>query len=137
MRKSRRYLPTGLAVLAVAMPSLAEERFLLAAENQVIEINRAGRVTSILKHPGHGNIWEAWRLPDGGIFYVHRDGMAVFDKNNRLVMELAARCSMAVSGSPCSIARQPRSAWSIGAAPWSAELRFQICGRSRYIPATA
>ena len=90
MRKSRRYLPTGLAVLAVAMPALAEERFLLAAENQVIEINRAGRVTSILKHPGHGNIWEAWRLPDGGIFYVHRDGMAVFDKNNRLVMEHAA-----------------------------------------------
>ncbi len=90
MQKSRRNLLTGLAVLAAAMPTLAEERFLLAAENQVIEINRAGRVTGILKHPGHRNIWEAWRLPDGGIFCVHRDGMAVFDKNNRLVMEHAA-----------------------------------------------
>lgn len=90
MEKSHRKLLTSVALLAAAMPTLAEERFLLAAENQVIEINRAGRVTGILKHPGHRNIWEAWRLPDGGIFYVHRDGMAVFDNNNRLVMEHAA-----------------------------------------------
>jgi len=79
-----------LAFLATALPAVAEQRFLLAAENQVIEVNRVGRVTSVLKHPGHRNIWEAWRLPDGGTFYVHRDGLAVFDKNNRLVMEHAA-----------------------------------------------
>lgn len=79
-----------MAVLAAPLPAVAEERFLLAAENQVIEINRAGRVTGILKHPGHRSIWEAWRLPDGGVYYVHRDGMALFDKDNRLVMEHAA-----------------------------------------------
>jgi hypothetical protein len=72
------------------LPAVAEERFLLAAENQVIEINRAGRVTALLKHPGHRNIWDVWRLPDGGIFYVHHHGMALFDKQNRLVMEHAA-----------------------------------------------
>ena len=90
MRSYLRYLLSAIAALTAALPALAEQRFLLAAENQVIEINRAGHVTSVLKHPGHRNIWEAWRLPDGGIFYVHRDGMALFDKENRLVMEHAA-----------------------------------------------
>ena len=90
MRSHLRNLLAAIAALTAALPALAEQRFLLAAENQVIEINRAGQVTSVLKHPGHRNIWEAWRLPDGGIFYVHRDGMALFDKNNRLVMEHAA-----------------------------------------------
>ena len=90
MRSVLRNLLTAIATLTAAIPALAEQRYLLAAENQVIEINRAGRVTSVLKHPGHRNIWEAWRLPDGGIFYVHRDGMALFDKHNRLVMEHAA-----------------------------------------------
>jgi hypothetical protein len=71
----------------IAPPTPAEERFLLAGENQVIEVNRAGRVTHVLKYPGHRGIWDAWRLPDGGIFYTHRDGVALFDKNNRLVME--------------------------------------------------
>lgn len=79
--------PLPLLLLAATLPGAAEQRFLLAAENQVIEVNRAGRVTSVLKHPGHRNIWDAWRLPDGGIFYVHRDGLAVFDKNNRLILE--------------------------------------------------
>lgn len=79
-----------LGLLAAVTPVPAEERFLLAAENQVIEINRAGRVTGVLKHPGHRNIWDAWRLPDGGIFYVHRNGMALFDNKNKLVMEHAA-----------------------------------------------
>ncbi|MFN9456728.1 MAG: hypothetical protein ACK6D7_05015, partial [Acidobacteriota bacterium] len=86
MPRSRRRLPL-VSLLAATLPSAAEQRFLLAAENQVIEVNRAGRVTSVLKHPGHRNIWDAWRLPDGGIFYVHRDGLAVFDKNNRLILE--------------------------------------------------
>ncbi|MCA2969993.1 MAG: hypothetical protein INH43_15875 [Acidobacteriaceae bacterium] len=86
MPSSHSLLPL-LSVLATALPAVAEQRFLLAAENQVIEVNRAGRVTSVLKHPGHRNIWDAWRLPDGGIFYVHRDGLAVFDKNNRLILE--------------------------------------------------
>jgi hypothetical protein len=65
----------------------AEERYLLAADNQVIEINRAGKVTDLLKHPGHGGIYDAWRLPDGGIAYSHRGGLAVFDAAKKLIME--------------------------------------------------
>jgi hypothetical protein len=90
MRSYLRNLLAVMTALTAAIPALAEQRYLLAAENQVIEINRGGHVTSVLKHPGHRNIWEAWRLPDGGIFYVHRDGMALFDKDSRLVMEHAA-----------------------------------------------
>ncbi len=69
----------------------AEERFLLAADNQVIEVNRAGKVTDLLKHPGHGGIYDAWRLPDGGIAYAHRGGLAVFDASKKLVLEHKAR----------------------------------------------
>lgn len=65
----------------------AEEHYLLAADNQVIEINRAGKVVSVLKHPGHGGIYDAARLPDGGIAYAHRGGLAVFDAAKKLVME--------------------------------------------------
>jgi hypothetical protein len=65
----------------------AEERYLLAADNQVIEINREGKVTDLLKHPGHGGIYDAARLPDGGIAYAHRGGLAVFDAAKKLVME--------------------------------------------------
>ena len=69
----------------------AEERFLLAADNQVIEIDRSGKVTALLKHPGHGGIYDAWRLPDGGIAYAHHGGLAVFDAANKLVIEHKAR----------------------------------------------
>lgn len=69
----------------------AEERFLLAADNQVIEINRAGLVKEVLKHPGHSGIYDAWRLPDGGIAYAHRGGLAVFDASKKLVLEHSAR----------------------------------------------
>jgi len=65
----------------------AEERYLLAADNQVIEIDRTGKVVSVLKHPGHGGIYDAARLPDGGIAYAHRGGLAVFDAAKKLVME--------------------------------------------------
>ena len=65
----------------------AEERYLLAADNQVIEIDRRGKVVSVLKHPGHGGIYDAARLPDGGIAYAHRGGLAVFDAAKKLVME--------------------------------------------------
>jgi hypothetical protein len=65
----------------------AEERYLLAADNQVIEIDRSGKVVSVLKHPGHGGIYDAARLPDGGIAYAHRGGLAVFDAAKKLVME--------------------------------------------------
>ncbi len=75
--------------LASSLP--AEERFLLAADNQVLEINRAGRVKDVLKHPGHSGIYDAWRLPDGGIAYAHRGGLAVFDAAKKLVLEHAAR----------------------------------------------
>jgi hypothetical protein len=69
----------------------AEERFLLAADNQVIEVNRAGMVTDMLKLPGYGGIYDAWRLPDGGIAFAHRGGLAVFDATKKLVLEHAAR----------------------------------------------
>lgn len=80
----------ALASIAMTLPIPAEERFLLAADNQVIEVNRAGTVTDILKHPGHGGIYDAWRLPDGGMVYSHRGGLAVFDGNKKLLMEHAA-----------------------------------------------
>jgi len=72
-------------------PLLAEERFLLAADTQVIEVNRDGHVTEILKQPGQDGLYDAWRLPDGGIAYAHRGGLMVFDKNQKLVLEHAAR----------------------------------------------
>jgi hypothetical protein len=65
----------------------AEEHYLLAADTQVIEINRAGKVLAVWKHPGHGGIYDAARLPDGGIAYAHRGGLAVFDAAKKLVME--------------------------------------------------
>ena len=65
----------------------AEEHYLLAADTQVIEINRAGKVLAVWKHPGHGGIYDAARLPDGGIAYAHRGGLAVFDAGKKLVME--------------------------------------------------
>ena len=69
----------------------AEEHYLLAADTQVIEINRAGKVLTVWKHPGHGGIYDAWRLPDGGIAYAHKGGLAVFDATKKLVMEHKAR----------------------------------------------
>jgi hypothetical protein len=81
------HLAKLFALLLFATPLLAEERYLLAADNQVIEVDRAGKVTAVLKHPGHGGIYDAWRLPDGGIAYAHRGGLAVFDAGAELVME--------------------------------------------------
>ena len=69
----------------------AEERFLLAADTQVIEVNRAGHVTECIAGRGHSGIYEAWRLPDGGIAYAHRGGLAVFDAEQRLQMAHSAR----------------------------------------------
>jgi hypothetical protein len=65
----------------------AEEHYLLAADTQVIEINRAGKVLAVWKHPGHGGIYDAARLPDGGIAYAHRGGLAVFDSAKKLVLD--------------------------------------------------
>jgi hypothetical protein len=79
-----------LIAVAATMTLQAEERFLLAADTQVIEVNREGKVTDVLKHPGHTGIYDAWRLPNGGIAYVHRGGLAVFDGLKRLVMQHAA-----------------------------------------------
>ncbi|MEY5025760.1 MAG: hypothetical protein RLZZ244_1288 [Verrucomicrobiota bacterium] len=69
----------------------AEERFLLAADNQVVEVNRAGRATDGIGKQGHTGIYEAWRLPDGGVAYAHKGGLAVFDAQKRLVVSHAAR----------------------------------------------
>lgn len=60
---------------------------MLAADNQVIEIDRSGKVVTVLKHPGHGGIYDAARLPDGSIAYAHRGGLAVFDAAKKLIME--------------------------------------------------
>jgi len=79
------------ALLFLAASLHSEERYLLAADTQVIEVDRAGKVTFVLKHPGHGGIYDAWRLPDGGIAYAHKGGLAVFDATKKLVMEHKAR----------------------------------------------
>ena len=79
-----------LLFMAMNLPVCAAERFLLAADNQVIEVDRSGKVTELLKHPGHGGIYDAWRLPDGGFAYSHRGGLAVFDAHKKLLMEHSA-----------------------------------------------
>lgn len=76
-----------LALPLLWTPLHAGERYLLAADNQVIEVDRAGKVTDVLKHRGHGGIYDAWRLPDGGIAYAHRGGLAIFDASKNLVTE--------------------------------------------------
>ena len=84
----------ALSIVACALLGIslhAEERFLLAADTQVIEINRAGRVTEVLRHPGHDGIYDAWRLPDGGAAYAHRGGLAVYDAAKKLVLEHSSR----------------------------------------------
>lgn len=78
-------------LLAFSVRVHAEERMLLAADNQVIEINRKGKVTDSISKQGHSGIYEAWRLPDGGIAYAHRGGLAVFDRANKLVLSHGAR----------------------------------------------
>lgn len=80
-----------LALALFGLSLHAEERFLLAADTQVIEVNRAGHVTTVLKHPGRSGIYDAWRLPDGGIAYAHRGGLAVYDAANTLVLEHPSR----------------------------------------------
>ena len=86
-RLSFSHLVKLFVLLLFATPLHGGERYLLAADNQVIEVDRAGKVTAVLKHPGHGGIYDAWRLPDGGIAYAHRGGLAVFDAAAKLVME--------------------------------------------------
>jgi len=78
---------TLFAIAFICCQASAEERYLLAADDQVIEIDRAGKVLAVWKHPGHGGIYDAARLPDGGIAYAHRGGLAVFDAAKKLVME--------------------------------------------------
>lgn len=84
-------MKAALLILSFALSLHAEERFLLAADNQVIEVNRSGKVTDLLKHPGHRGIYDAWRLPDGGIAYAYRGGLAVFDAAKKLVLDHKAR----------------------------------------------
>jgi len=90
-RVMKRLVVAILLALTTCCKASAEEHYLLAADNQVVEINRAGKVTDLLKHPGHGGIYDAWRLPDGGIAYAHKGGLAVFDAAKKLVMEHKAR----------------------------------------------
>jgi hypothetical protein len=78
-------------LLSFAASAFAEERYLLAADAQVIEVDRSGKVTALLKQPGHGGIYDAARLPDGGTAYAHRGGLAVFDAAGKLVLEHKAR----------------------------------------------
>ncbi len=78
----RTFLAFALTVLGLR----AEERFLLAADTRIIEVNRAGRVTEVWKSTGNVGIYDAWRLPDGGIAYAHRRGLAVLDAKQKAVM---------------------------------------------------
>lgn len=81
-----------------------DERLLLAADNQVIEINRAGQVTELLARQGHSGIYEAWRLPDGGIAYAHKGGLAVFDREKKLVLAHPARSgTKGVEANSCAV----------------------------------
>ena len=99
--------PFGMALavgFALAASAYAEERLLLAADNQVVEINRAGQVTDVLKHSGHGGIYDAWRLPEGGIAYAHKGGLAVFDATKRLVLDHRARAgSKGAEANSCAV----------------------------------
>ena len=54
-------------------------------------MDRARRATEILKRPGRAGIYDARRLPDGGIACSHRGGLAVFDSERRIVLEHAAK----------------------------------------------
>ena len=82
----------------------AEERLLLAADNQVIEINREGKVTDSISKQGHSGIYEAWRLSDGGIAYAHKGGLAVFDRAKILVLSHAARAgSKGTEANSCAV----------------------------------
>jgi hypothetical protein len=87
MKSELFFLTYALLTMAVC----AEERFLLAADNQVIEVNRSCKVTDVLKLPGRGGIYDAWRLPDGGVAVAHRGGLAVFDAAKKLVLEHTSR----------------------------------------------
>jgi hypothetical protein len=81
-----------------------EERMLLAADNQVVEINRAGRVTDLVAGKGHGGIYDVWRLPDGGIAYAHSKGLAVFDAEKNLVVAHPARAgSKGTEANGCAV----------------------------------
>ena len=76
-----------LMVLLSVFTVHAEERILIAADNQVIEINRAGKVLDIIKFPGQDGVYDAWRLPDGGIVYVYRLGLILLDAKKNVIME--------------------------------------------------
>lgn len=85
-------LTIALAVcVGLVTSDWAAKRFLLAADNQGIENDRSSKVVYILRHPRHGGIYDAARLPDGGIAYAHRGGLAVFDAAKKLVMQHKAR----------------------------------------------
>jgi hypothetical protein len=78
----------GVAAFLLLPSALqGREGYLLGADNQVIEIDRSGKVTTVRQHPGHGGIYDAWRLPDGGLAYVHRGGLAIFDASGKMVTE--------------------------------------------------
>jgi hypothetical protein len=84
-------LVAAFGFLALSHLGVADERMLLAADNQVVEINRSFKVTDLIAGHGHSGIYEAWRLPDGGIAYAHKGGLAVFDRQKNLVLAHAAR----------------------------------------------
>ncbi len=109
VRKWRRTVWRGVWMLLSGLwpagtPVQAEERLLLAADNQVVEINRAGRVTDLIAGKGHGGIYDVWRLPDGGIAYAHSKGLAVFDAHKNLVVAHPARAgSKGTEANGCAV----------------------------------
>lgn len=69
----------------------SEERMLLAAFNQLIEIDRSGQIHKIYETEGHVGIYDAWKCPDGSIFYPHKKGVAWMDESGEIFMEHAAQ----------------------------------------------
>lgn len=82
----RHYILLFICILFSVMPSWAEDHFLLAAFNQILEINREGKVLKSHQLPDHFGIYEAWKLPNGHIVFSHRKGLTMIDKENQVVM---------------------------------------------------
>lgn len=73
----------------------AEERMLLACFNQLIEINRNGDVLKIYENAEEFGINDAWKCPDGSIFYTHRKGVVWMDQNGKPFLKHDAKKSEA------------------------------------------
>lgn len=75
-----------LLFFALSTSGWAEERFLLAAFNQILEINRQGSVVKKHHVPNTFGIYEAWKMPDGGLVFAHKKGLMRMNTQGEVVM---------------------------------------------------